>query len=133
MPDASTMSSLIVASVALLFVHIAVQAITVTRELGSRWNAGPRDGGLRPEGKLAGRAERALRNYLETFPAFGLLALALFIAGRADGAGMTGAWLWLAARVVYLPLYIGGVPYLRSLVWTVAAIGLTMMVWRLVA
>ena len=133
MPDASIMPQLVVASVALLFVHIAAQAITVTREFGSRWNAGPRDEGLRPEGKLAGRAERALRNYLETFPAFGLLALALIVTGRADGAGMTGAWLWLAARIVYLPLYIAGVPYLRSLVWTVAAVGLTMMVWRLLA
>ena len=127
------MAPWIVASVALLALHIAVQAIAVTLEFGSRWNAGPRDENLRPQGRIAGRAERALRNYLETFPAFGLLAVALAVAGRADGWGTTGAMLWIAARVVYLPLYLAGIPYVRSLVWIAAALGLTMMAWRLIA
>ena len=123
----------IVASVALLALHIAVQAISVTLEFGSRWNAGPRDENRRPQGRIAGRAERALRNYLETFPAFGLLAVTLAVTGRGDGWGMAGAMLWVAARVVYLPLYLAGVPYVRSLVWIAAALGLTMMACRALA
>ncbi len=43
----------------------------------------------------------------------------------------TGAWLWLAARIVYIPLYVLGVPYLRSLAFGVSAVGLVMMAVRL--
>ena len=130
MSHASLMAPFIVASVALLALHVAIQAISVTLEFGSRWNAGPRDEGLRPKGKFAGRAERALRNYLETFPAFGLLALTLAVTERADGLGMIGAVIWIGCRVLYIPLYLAGVPYVRSLVWIAAALGLTAMAWR---
>ncbi|HMO29149.1 MAPEG family protein [Enterovirga sp.] len=125
------MTSWIVASVALLALHIAAQGISVTLEFGSRWNAGPRDEGLKPQGVIAGRAERALRNYLETFPAFGILAVALMAAGRADGLGLAGAAIWIGARILYLPLYLAGIPYIRSLAWIAAALGLVAMAWRL--
>lgn len=125
------MLSLIVASVVLLFVHIGAQAIAATSELGSAWNAGPRDEGARPQGVVAGRAERALRNYLETYPAFAALAVALVASGRADGVGFIGGVVWLVARAVYIPLYLAGIPYWRSLVWLVAVIGLVLMAARL--
>ncbi|HEV2511847.1 MAPEG family protein [Bosea sp. (in: a-proteobacteria)] len=125
------MLSLIVASVALLFVHIGAQAIAATSELGSAWNAGPRDEGVRPKGVVAGRAERALRNYLETYPAFVALAAALVASGRADGIGFMGAVVWLIARIVYIPLYLTGIPYWRSLVWLAAVVGLALMAARL--
>lgn len=127
------MTIYVVIAFALLLVHIAVQGFTVTREFGSAWNAGPRDDAQKPKGVVAGRAERALRNYLETFAAFGILAATLIAAGRADGIGATGAIVWLIARVVYLPLYLLGIPYIRSLAWTLAAIGLCMMAYRLIA
>ena len=38
-----------------------------------------------------------------------------------------GALIYLVARIAYLPLYILGVVYVRSLVWTVSAIGLMVM------
>jgi len=129
----SEMALWIVAAVFLLGLHIALQAIGATVELGSRWNAGPRDEGLRPESRLAGRAERALRNYLETFPAFGLLAVTLIALGRADGLGLAGATIWIGARIVYIPLYLAGIPYIRSLAWIFAAIGLVMMAARVLS
>jgi uncharacterized MAPEG superfamily protein len=118
-------------SVALLFLHIAVQGGASTASRGM-WNAGPRDGDPPPACPIAGRAERALRNYLETWPAYIALALALAVTGRTGGLGETGALLWFAARVVYLPLYVLGVPYVRSLVWTAGAIGLLLMLARLI-
>lgn len=125
------MLSLIVASVALLFVHIGVQVIAATSELGSAWNAGPRDEGVTPKGVVAGRAERALRNYLESYPAFAVLAVALVASGRADSIGFIGAAVWLIARIVYIPLYLAGIPYWRSLVWLAAVAGLALMAARL--
>lgn len=124
--DAS-MVALVVASVALLLLYLAVQVRSVTRERGSAWNAGARDEGSETKGVFAGRADRAFRNYLETFPAFGVLALLLIVLQRADGIGLAGAILWLVARVIYLPLYLAGVPYLRTVVWIAALVGLILM------
>jgi uncharacterized MAPEG superfamily protein len=114
-------------SVVLLLAHIFLQGRFATKELGLDWNAGPRDGDAKPKGALAGRAERASLNFRETYPAFVFLILALALIGESTWVGLAGAWLWFIARIVYYPLYLGGVPYIRSLVWLVALIGLLMM------
>jgi uncharacterized MAPEG superfamily protein len=113
--------------VALLFVHISLQAILATLELGRKWNAGPRDERAQVKGTIAGRAERALKNYLETFVALVALALALTVLNKTGGLGSVGAWVWFAARIVYIPLYLLGIPYVRSAVWTLSAVGLFLM------
>lgn len=119
-------------SVVLLVAHILLQGMTATKELGTEWNAGPRDEGLKPRGALAGRAERASANFRETYPAFIALALALVFkgdhAGGGDaGWGLYGAWLWFACRIIYIPLYLAGIPYIRSLVWIGSLAGLALM------
>ncbi len=118
-------------STVLLAAYIMTEGQTATRDRGLGWNAGPRDGEAKPLGVLAGRAQRALRNFQETHPAFIALALALAVSGRTGGLGEAGAWTWFAARIVYLPLYLLGVPYLRSLCWTVSMLGLILMLVRL--
>jgi uncharacterized MAPEG superfamily protein len=116
--------------VVLLLVYIALQGQLATAERGLGWNAGARDGEAKPLGKFAGRAERALKNFQETYPAFAALALGLAVSGRSGGLGETGALLWIAARVVYIPLYLFGVPYIRSLAWTASLLGLVLMLVR---
>lgn len=120
-------------SVVLLIGHIVLQGVTATREQGLTYNAGPRDAAPKPLGTVAARARRTLDNFRETYPAFIALALALAVSGRTGGVGATGAWLWLVARVVYVPLYVLGVPWLRSVVWAIGLIGLVLMVVRLLA
>ena len=56
----------------------------------------------------------------------------MVLAGRTSGLTALGGWIWLGARVVYLPLYAAGVPVVRTLVWTVSVIGLAMVLWPLV-
>lgn len=131
MPDLPIELMLLGWSTVLLVFHIMVEGQTATRDRGLDWNAGPRDGEAKPLGKLAGRAQRALRNFQETYPAFIALALALAVSGRAGGLGAIGAWTWFAARIVYLPLYLLGIPYLRSLCWMVSMLGLVLMLVRL--
>ena len=79
-------------------------------------------------GKVAGRLERAFRNFLETFPFFAAAILVAALAGRHNWATLCGAQLYVAARIVYLPLYAFGVPVLRTLVWAAATIGILLVV-----
>ena len=130
MPALTTELTLLGWSVVLFFVYMIVQAATALRDTGAAYNAGPRDAG-KPLGVLAGRAQRNFENFKETYPLFIALTLALAVSGRAGGLADTGAWLWFGARIVYIPLYLAGVPWLRSLCWGVALVGLVMMLMRL--
>ena len=70
---------------------------------------------IRPSTVVGKRAHRALANVQEALPVF--LALAL-----------TGAWIFFIARVVYVPIYLAGVAFVRTLTWIVSLVGLAMMV-----
>ena len=128
---ASPFLPLVGISVLILIAHIVLQAMAATKEFGSQWNAGPRDEGKKVEGKLAGRAERASANFQETYPAFIALAFGVVMAGDPAGLALIGAWLWIICRIVYIPLYLAGIPYIRSLVWIGSMIGLLLMLFVL--
>lgn len=128
---ASTEITVLGWSVVLLLVQIMLQAVS-SYDLGPKYLLGPRDEEREPRNVMAGRLQRALRNLLETYPAFVALALALAVTGKTGGMAATGAWIWLIARVVYLFLYAGGVPALRTLAWVVSVVGLVLMLARLI-
>lgn len=87
---------------------------------------GPRDAPP-PETPLSGRAARALANLQEALPVF--LAVALLHELRGSGvAAAPWAFAFLAARVLYVPAYLSGVPGLRSAVWMSSWIGLGGMI-----
>ncbi|MDB5550706.1 MAG: hypothetical protein JWL86_690 [Rhizobium sp.] len=114
-------------SVVLLMFHVLLQSSLAVKETGKEWNAGPRDSEPNSLGVMAGRAQRASGNFRETYPGFVVLVLALAVGGDTSGIGLAGTLVWFAARIIYIPLYLGGVPYIRSYVWLVAAGGLAMM------
>lgn len=118
-------------SVVLLFAYVVTQVSLATRARGMAWNAGARDEAQAALPSYAGRAQRALDNFKETWPAFIALALALAVTGRTGGMGALGAWIWFIARIVYLPLYLLGVPGLRTLIYAVSVVGLVLMLARL--
>jgi uncharacterized MAPEG superfamily protein len=118
-------------SVVLLLVQLFLQSIPATLELGGDYRAGPRDETRALRGVFAGRADRAFRNLMETFPVFVALALALVVTGRNGGLGATAAEVWVAVRILYVPLYFIQIPYLRSLVWFVSMFALVAMLVRL--
>ncbi len=116
-------------SIILLLVHIVLQSSAATRDNGLAHNAGPRDE-KKPVSVMTGRLERAKANFLETYPIFIGLALGLAVTGQTGGSAATGAVIWIVARLLYLPLYAFGVPYIRSLAFLVSVVGLLMMLWR---
>lgn len=46
--------------------------------------------------------------------------------------GAIGAGIWFVARLLYIPLYLFGVPYLRSLAWLASILSLLLMLLRLI-
>ena len=76
---------------------------------------------------MGGRAERAARNSIEAAVFFVPLALVANAAGL-DAEVLQGAKIAFWARIAYVPVYIAGIKYLRSLVWIIGVIGYGMMV-----
>ena len=96
-----------------------------TRE-GRDIGLGNRDN-LKEATPMGGRAERAAKNSIEAAVFFVPLALIANAAGL-DAEVMLGAQVAFWARIAYVPIYIAGIKYLRSLVWVGGAVGYGMMV-----
>jgi uncharacterized MAPEG superfamily protein len=107
-------------------VHLTAASFTFKAQVGNAYSVGPRDADLRPTG-MAGRLDRAQRNFLETFAIFAAAVL-LLVALERTGArlGEIGAGLYLGGRILFLPLYAVGVPWLRTFSWNIATLGLAM-------
>lgn len=123
--------SLLIWSTTLLGGYIGVQSILYRMQHGI-WFAGSARDVEAPPDIWNARAQRALRNLLETYAAFVALAVATELSGRSNGFTQWGAQLYFWARWLYLPLYLSGVQYVRSLVWLVAAGGLMLMFFGVV-
>lgn len=79
----------------------------------------------------AGRAQRAFRNLLESLLPFAALVLVAHAAGVSNATTVMGAQLFFYARVVYAIVYIAGIPWLRTLVWTAGLVGMLMILSQL--
>jgi uncharacterized MAPEG superfamily protein len=88
---------------------------------------------VRPLTVTGARAARALANMQEALPVFLALALMNMIVAPGAPTALTGAWIFLVARVLYVPLYLSGVAVIRTLAWLAGVIGLIMMVVPLAA
>ena len=117
----------------LLFVHIFVATRFKTAQYGRKWNVGARDEELPEPNPVSGRLMRAQANFQETFPIAIVALLGVVVAGKTSQWTAIGGWIWLAARIVYLPLYWAGVPVIRTIVWTIALIGIAIAIWPLLA
>ena len=119
-------------SVVLWLVHVLVQAGFGNAQTPFGYLFTSRDKAPTASGALYGRATRALANYVENFTPFAAVALALIVTQRTGGAGALGATIWILARIVYLPIYVFGIIYVRSALWVISIIGLVMMLGRLI-
>jgi len=80
-----------------------------------------------PATGMAGRADRAAYNMLEGMVLLLAAVLAAQISGKAPQAAL-GATVFFWARLVYWPVYLAGIIYLRTAVWFVSIIGVGMIV-----
>ena len=111
----------------LALVQIFLTAALRTKETGLSFNMSARDGAAPPPRPLTARMQRAQANLFETLPLFVAAVLIAHVADRHSSQTVLGCELYLAARVLYVPLYAAGVPVLRTLVFGVSVWGLIML------
>jgi uncharacterized MAPEG superfamily protein len=120
--------ALLAASVILGIVHIIIVSHLQSWQRGYRWTASSREQSLAPLTGIAGRAERALRNYVETFPFFAAAILVVAVTNTHSWLTVWGAHFYFWGRVAYAILYAADLPLTRSLVWNIPTIGILMNV-----
>lgn len=123
---------MLVGAMVLGLVHVGAASFAFKAQVGNAYTVGARDEDL-PRKGVAGRLDRALRNFLETFALFAAAVLLLEVQGRSGGwLSEAGAVAYLAGRILYLPLYAGGVRWIRTFSWNAATLGLALVIAALV-
>ena len=108
--------------------YVLVAAALSTQQRGLKWNAGNRDGESKPLTGPSARAVRASHNFLETFVFFAAAALAVVAAKQNTAHTALGAEIYFWARLLYLPVYIIGIPYLRTAIWIASLWGMLQLI-----
>ena len=111
-------------TIALGLLQLLLAVTLVTHVRGLKWNMSARDLEGAPLTGVTARMDRAFKNFLETFPLFAAAVLAVVVTGRTSADTALGVQLYFWARVVYVPLYAAGIPYVRTLAWAVSFWGL---------
>ena len=123
----TTELTLLAWTLVLALVQIMLVANLRTAETGIQYNASARDGEAPPPRPITARLQRAQANLFETLPLFIGAVLIAHVSGSEGDLTLWGCWMYLIARIVYIPLYAAGIPYVRSLVWLVSLAGLVMV------
>lgn len=118
--------TLLIWSTVLAWAYLSTQSTLFRRDVGIPYTQTPMDE-EKPTSIMTQRATRAFRNFMETYAVFIALAVATEISGRSDVLTQWGAIIWFVCRWIYLPLYVFGVPNIRSLVWFISALALAAM------
>ena len=119
---------LLMAAVIIGLVQIVWAAVAGSGgERNLAWLLGPRDD-PKPVGVVAARLNRALANFLETFPLFAVALLACDFAGKFGTLTLYGAALYVLGRALFVPIYAAGLSVVRTLVWTVSMVGIVMVI-----
>lgn len=107
-------------------IHLTVASFTFKAQVGNRYTVGARDENLQPTG-VAGRLYRAQQNFLETFAIFATCVVIVHLSNASGPFSYWGCILYLVGRILFLPLYAAGVPWLRTFSWNLATLGLVMV------
>ncbi|MDB5735974.1 MAG: hypothetical protein JWN16_2611 [Alphaproteobacteria bacterium] len=123
----STEIQILLWAIILGLVQLMLATTMATRELGTKWNASPRDAPTPPVSTVTGRMLRAFANFKETFVFFAVAVLVVTVLGKHSATSALGAQLYFWARLAYVPVYAAGIPVLRSLIWLVSLAGIVMV------
>ena len=82
--------------------------------------------------RLAARADRAAMNMLENLVLFIAIAAAVYFSSAESDQTELGAAIFFWARVAYWPIFLAGIPGVRTATWFVSVIGIGIMAAELI-
>jgi len=104
-------------------------ALPANIELGTRYTAGNRDEPPKqPLSLRAARLKRALNNHFEALILFTLAVVVVTLSGQSSDVTQIAAWVYLGARVLYVPAYVLGLVPWRSAIWGVGFLATLTMI-----
>lgn len=106
--------------------HLSAASFSFKAQVGNAYTVGARDEGLQPRG-VSARLYRANANFLETFPYFAACVLIVHLTQAQGTLSGWGCAIYLAGRIAFLPLYAAGIPWIRTLSWNAATLGLVLV------
>ena len=89
-------------------------------------NAKPRDPAFYQDA-IRARALGAHQNGIEAFPFFAAAVLLAYALQKTDAHSALGAQIYVWARLLYIPAYVLGIPFLRTLIWAASLAGILMV------
>src|SRR5215468_5170005 len=116
------------ASIILGLVQLIAASHLISFQRGYRWTASSREEPIQPLHGLANRIDQATTNFLETFPFFAALVLAVCFPNRTGALSMWGVQLYFWARCGYVLAAALGYGLVRSGVfWNTALVGIILL------
>lgn len=101
-------------------VQFVLMAVPANRELGAGYTMSARD---RPPSRTMSqrteRLRRALDNHFEGLILFSIAVMVVTLGGQSTAFTAASAWVYLGARLLYVPAYVYGWRPGRSLIWAV--------------
>ena len=109
-------------------------AIPANRELGMGYTSSARDKPpSRQMSPVTGRLQRAMNNHFEVLILFTIAVLVVTLGQQSTGVTQAAAWVYLAARIAYVPAYALGLRPWRSAIWFVGFLAtLTLLIAALI-
>jgi len=101
-------------------------SVAAQKQVGPKYAVGPRDEPRQLTG-VAGRLQRALTNHFEGLILFGIAAGVIALTDQSTTVTAACAWVYLAARALYVPAYAFGLTPWRSLIWSVGFLATVVM------
>jgi uncharacterized MAPEG superfamily protein len=115
-------------------VQYVLVSVPVNLELGTAKTLSPRDPHrfgkplVDQVSPPTGRLIRALNNHFEALILFTLAVVVVTLSDQSTPFTATCAWVYLAARVLYVPAYAFGLVPWRSLIWAVGFLATVAMI-----
>jgi uncharacterized MAPEG superfamily protein len=115
-------------------VQYTLFAVPANRELGVGYTSSARD---RPPSRqlspVTARLQRAMNNHFEGLILFTIAVVVVTLGQQSSVVTQTAAWVYLGARILYVPAYALGLRPWRSVIWFVGFLAtLTLLIAALI-
>lgn len=106
--------------------NVVITGPLTVAQFGAAYGLSSRDERKEATG-IPARVNRALANFLQTFPFFAVAVLVAHVADRHSVWTVRGAELYFWARLLFLPCYAFNIIYARTACFLLAVAGIVMV------